>query len=53
MSHIHDPIRFGTGLRLVLDKSYYNSYKHMLYIGNSPLFGSQREKDKRNGRTKK
>ena len=28
--HIHDPMRFGIGLRITLDKTYSNSYEHML-----------------------
>jgi hypothetical protein len=42
--HVHDTIRFRIGLRITLDKSYYNSYEHELYISpggrNSPLSGS-------------
>ena len=30
--HIHDPMRFGIGLRITLDKSNSNSYEHGLYI---------------------
>ena len=29
--HTHDPIRFGIGFRIMLDKNYSNSYKHELY----------------------
>jgi hypothetical protein len=48
---MHDPICFGIGLRSALDKSYYNSYEHGLYISldgeNSPLSNSQRETDQK------
>jgi hypothetical protein len=54
---MHDPIRFGIELRSMLDKSYYNSYEHGLYIspdgGNFPLSSSQRETDTKNRWTKK
>jgi hypothetical protein len=30
--HIYDPIRFRIGLRIVLDKSYSNSYESIGYI---------------------
>jgi hypothetical protein len=29
--HKHDPIYFGIGHRITLDKSYSNSYEHVLY----------------------
>jgi hypothetical protein len=50
---MHDPIHFRIGLRSALDKSYYNSYEHGLYMspdgGISPLSGSQRETDQKKG----
>jgi len=33
--HVHDLIYFRIGLRIALDKSYSNSYEHMLYIYKS------------------
>jgi hypothetical protein len=51
-----EPICFGIGLRLTLDKSYSNSYEHSIYISldgrNSPLFSSLKETDKKNEWTK-
>jgi hypothetical protein len=54
---MHDPICFGIGLHSALDKSYYNSYEHGLYISpdgeNSPLSSSQRETDQKKWMDKK